>query len=68
MPKINEILLKLEVFKYDVSLDLIMGYYYIQLSDNKSKLYMIVLPWGGIFLQTSTNGNCKFIGHFPTEN
>ena len=29
MPKINEILLKLEVFRYATSLDLNMGYYHI---------------------------------------
>ena len=32
MPKINEILLKLEVFQYDTSLDLIMVYYHIQIT------------------------------------
>ena len=31
MPKINEILLRQEGFKYDMSLDLNMGYYHIQL-------------------------------------
>ena len=31
MPKINEMLLKLEGFKYAKSLDLNMGYYYIWL-------------------------------------
>ena len=29
MPKINEMLLKLESFNYDTSLHLNMGYYYI---------------------------------------
>ena len=32
MPKINEMLLELEVFQYATSLDLNMGYYYIRLS------------------------------------
>ena len=32
MPKINEMLLKLEGFQYATSLDLSMGYYHIQLS------------------------------------
>ena len=32
MPKINYVLFKLEVFWYDKSLDLNMGYYYTKLS------------------------------------
>ena len=46
MPKINEMLLKLEGFHYDMSLYLNMGYYYIQLSENTSNLCTIILPWG----------------------
>ena len=34
MPKTNEILLKLESFQYDKSLDLNMGYYHIRLNEN----------------------------------
>ena len=34
MPKINQMLLKLEGFQYDTSLDLNMGYYHTQLSKN----------------------------------
>ena len=44
MPKINEVLLKLEGFKYDISLDLNMGYYHIWLSADASNLCMIILP------------------------
>ena len=44
MPEINEILLKLEVFQYDTSLDLNMGYYNIRLSKNASNLCTIILP------------------------
>ena len=51
MPKIYEMLFKLEGFKYDTSLDLNMVYYHIQLSKNASKLCTIIL------LQASTNGN-----------
>ena len=47
MPKINEILFKLEGFQYAKSLDLNMGYYHIGLSKNASNLCMITLPWGG---------------------
>ena len=46
MPKINEILLKLEGFQYDTSLDLNMGYYHIRIIKNASNLCTIVLPWG----------------------
>ena len=46
MQKIYEMLLKLEGFQYAASLDLYMGYYHIQLSENKSSLFIIILPWG----------------------
>ena len=46
MPKINEMLLELEVFQYATSLDLNMGYHHIQLSKNASNLCTIILPWG----------------------
>ena len=46
MTKINEILLKLEGFQYAISLDLNMGYYYIRLSKNTSKLFTIILTSG----------------------
>ena len=46
MPKINEMLLKLEGFQYAMSLDLNMGYYHIRLSKNTSNLCTIILPWG----------------------
>ena len=43
MPNINEMLLKLEGFKYDNSLDLNMGYYHIRLIDNAINLSTIIL-------------------------
>ena len=46
MPKINEMLLKLEGFQYDTLLDLNMRYYHIRLSKNESSLCMIILLWG----------------------
>ena len=46
MPKINEILLKLEGFQYATSLNLNMVYYHIRLSKNASNLCTIILPWG----------------------
>ena len=45
MPKINEMLLKLEGFQYATSLDLNMGYYHIRLSENASNLCTIILLW-----------------------
>ena len=46
MPKINEVLLKLEGFQYDTSPDLNMLYYHTRLRSNASNLCMIILPWG----------------------
>ena len=46
IPKIQDMLLKLEGFKYAMSLNLNMRYYHIKLSPNSKKLCTIVLPWG----------------------
>ena len=46
MPKFNETLFKLEGFKYAKSIDLNMGYYHIQTSENTSNLCKIILPRG----------------------
>ena len=46
IPKIQDLMLKLEGFKYGTSLDLNMGYYHIELSPTSQKLCTIVLPWG----------------------
>ena len=40
--------LKLEDFHNATSLDLNMGYYHIQLSENTSNLCTIIIPWGNI--------------------
>ena len=45
MLKINEMLLKLEGFKYTTSPDLSIGYYYLRLRDNKSTFCTIIIPW-----------------------
>ena len=45
MLKINEMLLKLEVFEYAASLDLNIVYYHIRISDNESNLCMIIFLW-----------------------
>ena len=46
MPKINEMLLKLEVLRYDKWLDLNKGYYHIRLTEGVSNLCTIIPPWG----------------------
>ena len=46
IPKIQDLLLKLEGFQYATSLDLNMGYYHIELSPDSKRLCTIVLPWG----------------------
>ena len=43
MPNMNEILLKLESFKYATSLDLYMGYYHIQIIE-KTQFITIIPP------------------------
>ena len=45
IPKIQDLLLKLEGFTYGTSLDLNMGYYHIELDADLHKLCTIVLPW-----------------------
>ena len=46
IPKIQEMLLKLEGFMFATSLDLNMGYYHLSLMPNASQLCTVVLPWG----------------------
>jgi len=46
LPKIQDMLQKLEGFQWATSLDLNMGYYHITLSPFSSKLCTVVFPWG----------------------
>mgnify|MGYP002063961838 CR=1 FL=1 len=46
LPKIQDLLQKLEGFEYATSLDLNMGYYHIHLTPEASRLCTIVMPWG----------------------
>jgi len=46
IPKIQDLMLKLEGFMHATSLDLNMGYYHIELSPNSKRLCTIVLPFG----------------------
>src|SRR6478609_940541 len=46
IPKIQDILQKLEGFMWTTSLDFNMGYYHIKLAPNVSRLCTVVLLWG----------------------
>ena len=46
LPKITDMLQKLEGFMFATSLDLNMGYYHILLTPNASRLCTVVVPWG----------------------
>ena len=46
IPKIQDLMLKLEGFQHATSLDLNMGYYHIELSPESKRLCTIVLPFG----------------------
>ena len=46
LPKITEILQKLEGFLFATSLDLNMGYYHILLTPQSSRICTVILPWG----------------------
>ena len=63
IPKIQDLLLKLEGFKYATSLDLNMRYYHINLSTDSKQLCTIVLPWGKYEYQKLPMGI-----HFLREN
>jgi len=59
IPKIQDLLLKLEGFQYGTSLDLNMGYYHIKLNPDAKKLCTIVLPWGKYEYQRLPMGLCN---------
>jgi transposase InsO family protein len=46
LPKISDLLQKLEGFSFATAIDLSMGYYHVKLDDESSKLCTTVLPWG----------------------
>lgn len=46
LPKIQDMLQKLESFSYATALDLSMGYYHIPLDKAAQKLCTTILPWG----------------------
>jgi cleavage and polyadenylation specificity factor subunit 1 len=46
LPKINDLLFKLEGFQYATAIDLSMGYYHIPLDRYSQMLCTTILPWG----------------------
>ena len=64
IPKVQDLMLKLEGFQYATSLDLNMGYYHIE-SDTRSKeLCTIVLPWGNVNIKDSPWGCATVLIYF----
>ena len=59
IPKIQDLLLKLEGFKFATSLDLNMGYYHIELSPASKRLCTIVLPFGKFEYKRLPMGLCN---------
>ena len=58
-PKIQYMLLNIEVFIYASYLDLNMGYYHIELSPGDKHICTIVLPWGKYEYQNLPMGVCN---------
>ena len=59
LPKISEMLLKLEGFQWATSLDLNMGYYHIRLDADSRKLCTLIFPWGKYEMQCLPMGLCN---------
>jgi hypothetical protein len=59
IPKIQDLLLKLEGFQYAMMLDLNMGYYHIELSPFSKCLCTIVTPFGKYEYQRLPMGLCN---------
>lgn len=59
IPKIQDMLLKLEGFQWATSLDLNMGYYHIRLDPMSRSYCTIVLPWGKYEYQALPMGLCN---------
>ena len=59
IPKIQDLLLKLEGFQYATSLDLNMGYYHIELTPFSKRLCTIVTPFGKYEYQRLPMGLCN---------
>ena len=67
IPKIQDMLLKLEGFQYATSLDLNMGYYHIQLHPDSKKLCTLVFPWCKYEMQVLPMGLCNGLDIFQEK-
>jgi len=59
IPKIQDLLLKLEGFQYATSLGLNMGYYHIKLDAESARMCTLVFPWGKYKMQALPMGLCN---------
>ena len=59
LPKIQDMLLKMEGFQYATSLDFNIGYYHIKLDADSRKRCTIVLPWGKYEYNALPMGLCS---------
>ena len=59
IPKISDMLMKLEGFQWATSLDLNMGYYHVRLSPDSAKLCTLIFPWGKYEMQSLPMGLCN---------
>ena len=59
IPKIQDLLVKLEKFQHAMSLDLNMGYYHIELMPFSKRLCTIITPWGKDEYQQLPMGLCN---------
>jgi hypothetical protein len=65
IPKIQNLLLKLEGFKYGIALDLNMAYYHIELSDTTKELCTITTQWCKYEYRRLPMGLCNIV---PTSS
>ena len=59
IPKIQDLLLKLEGFQHATSLNLNLGYYHIELMPFSKQLCPIIMPWGKYEYQCLPMGLCN---------
>ena len=67
MPKMNEMLFKLEFFQYARSLDLNTRYYHIRLTEDASNLCTIIIPWRKYRYKFFPMGVSNLMEHFQQK-